>query len=266
MLATASLGRRVVVVLAGLRRRRCARPLRSNPRRRCCSRPTATSTTARASIRCRRCARSRRACPSLAAVVDRAVPQRRARPRRSTQRAAVRRVARGPRRAPLRARSVRRSALHSLFVGHDGRAEVHRARRRRHSAAAPQGARAAHGHPPRRRRVLFHDLRLDDVELARVGARVGRDARTLRRRPAASGSRRSVAPCRARARRRLRHEREISECAREVRLRAPVTARRSPRCARFCRPARRSRPRASTTCIAASKPTCSSRRSRAART
>ena len=142
-------------------------------RRRCCSRPTATSTTARASTRCRRVRAVAARLPELAAVVIVPYRERRSPTSRAAERARCSAsCSLDARRAPLRARRVRRSALHSLFVGHDGRAEVHRARRRRHAAAAPQGARAAHGHPPRRRRVLLHDLRLDDVELARVGARV----------------------------------------------------------------------------------------------
>ena len=62
---------------------------------------------------------------------------------------------------------------------------------------------------PRRRRVLLHDVRLDDVELARLGARVGRDARAVRRRTAPPRSRRPLAARGARERHRLRHEREV---------------------------------------------------------
>ncbi len=47
-------------------------------------------------------------------------------------------------RASLYARRILGPALHSLFVRHDRRAEVHRARRRRHAVAASQGARASH--------------------------------------------------------------------------------------------------------------------------
>ena len=48
-----------------------------------------------------------------------------------------------PRPLDLRAAALRPPALHPLFVGHDRRAEVHRALGRRHPAAAPQGAPAA---------------------------------------------------------------------------------------------------------------------------
>ena len=46
-------------------------------------------------------------------------------------------------------------------------------------AAAPQGTSAAHRRQARRPAVLLHDLRLDDVELARERARRGRDTRSL---------------------------------------------------------------------------------------
>ena len=42
----------------------------------------------------------------------------------------------------------------------------------RHAAPAREGAPAALRHPARRSRVLFHDARLDDVELAGLGARL----------------------------------------------------------------------------------------------
>ena len=65
--------------------------------------------------------------------------------------------------------------------GHHRGAEVHRARRRRHAAAAPEGAPAAHRPEARRPAVLLHHLRLDDVELAGLGAGHRRDAAALRR-------------------------------------------------------------------------------------
>ena len=81
----------------------------------------------------------------------------------------------------VRAVSVQSSALHPVFVRHDRRAEVHRARRRRHTAPASEGASAALRHPRRRSRLLFHDVRLDDVELARDCAGLERNAGALRR-------------------------------------------------------------------------------------
>ncbi len=147
--------------------------------------------------------------PTLRAVV--VVPYRRPRTghERDPGRDAVPAAAPAARRAHVHARRIRRSAVHSVLVRHHRRAEVHRARRRRHAAAAPQGARAAHRHLARRRRVLLHDDGLDDVELARVGARFRRDTRAVRRRAAASGPRRAVAARGTRAHQRVRHEREV---------------------------------------------------------
>ena len=81
----------------------------------------------------------------------------------------------------VRAPAVRPSALHPVFLGHDRRAQVHRARRRRHAAAAPEGASAPHRPQARRPAVLLHHLRLDDVELAGVGPRLRRHAAAVRR-------------------------------------------------------------------------------------
>ena len=82
-------------------------------------------------------------------------------------------------RARLRAAAFRASALHPVLLRHDRRAEMHRPFGRRHAAPAPQGAPPAFRHRRRRPRLLFHHLRLDDVELAGVGARLGRDAAAL---------------------------------------------------------------------------------------
>ena len=69
MLATASMGARLVVVLAGFRRRTPCSIASARSSRKCCSRPTATSTTARASIRCRSCATIAERLRDLRAVV-----------------------------------------------------------------------------------------------------------------------------------------------------------------------------------------------------
>ena len=90
--------------------------------------------------------------------------------------------------ATIRAPAIRPSALRALFERHDGRAEMHRARRRRHAVAASQGASAAHGREAGRSPLLLHDLRLDDVELARERARLRGDDRPLRRLAAPSGA------------------------------------------------------------------------------
>ena len=145
---------------------------------RACSSPsTATGTTA---SRCRSSTRWRRSssgCRPSSAWWS--CPYLQLRHRRGQRvPAAARRVDLGRvRRAVLpgpdrvRDAAVRPPALHPLLVGHHRRAEVHRARRRRHAAPAPQGAPAARRRAARRPAVLLHDLRLDDVELARCRAR-----------------------------------------------------------------------------------------------
>ena len=72
----------------------------------------------------------------------------------------------------VRAACVQSSRLHHVFIRHDRRAEMHRARRGRDAPATSQGAAAAMRSARRRSAVLFYHLRLDDVELARVGHRV----------------------------------------------------------------------------------------------
>ena len=85
---------------------------------------------------------------------------------------------------------VQPPALHPVLLGHHRRAEVHRARHRRHAAAAPEGAPAAQRREARRPPVLLHHAGLDDVELAGVGPRLGRDAAaaTTARRSSARGN------------------------------------------------------------------------------
>ena len=80
--------------------------------RRCCSRPTAISTTARASIRCRR-ARRRRAPARARGRRHRAVPRPTTRPARAAERDAVRRAARASARssATSPSHSTRRSTF-----------------------------------------------------------------------------------------------------------------------------------------------------------
>src|SRR5262245_13731163 len=58
---------------------------------------------------------------------------------------------------------------------------MHRARSRRHPAAAHEGAPAPRRFEARRSPFLFHDVRMDDVELARVGAGIARHHPALRR-------------------------------------------------------------------------------------
>ncbi len=116
--------------------------------RRCCSPPTAISTPARTSTRCEPIAavlaeadlgRARGGDPLRAPAAAARAPRRRGRARHAV--AGVRHARRA---AQLRAAAVRPPALHPVFLRHHRRAEVHRARRRRHAAAAPEGTPAAH--------------------------------------------------------------------------------------------------------------------------
>ena len=93
------------------------------------------------------------------------VARRAARGRRCAR---LHRALRARRRSPFRAHAVQPSALHPVLERHHGRAQVHRARRGRRAAHAPEGAPAALRREAGRPRVLLHDLRLDDVELAGV--------------------------------------------------------------------------------------------------
>ena len=68
--------------------------------------------------------------------------------------------------------ALRPSALHPVLVRHDRHPEMHRPLGRRHAAAARQGTHAPCRHRPGRPRLLLHHLRLDDVELAGLGARL----------------------------------------------------------------------------------------------
>ena len=76
----------------------------------------------------------------------------------------------GPR---VRAVAVRSSALHLVFIGNDGPAQVHRAHGRRRADPTPKRTRAALRPASRGRVDLLHHMRLDDVELAgeRPGSR-----------------------------------------------------------------------------------------------
>ena len=144
--------------------------------------------------------------------------------------------------------AVRPSALHPVFVRHDRRAEMHRARRRRHAAAAPEGASCCTRDIKRGDRVFYFTtcgwmmwnwlvsglasarrccsttarpsiptatslFDLADDERHDAVRHLARSTSTRSRRPASSRARRTT----------------------------------SPRCARSSRPARRSRRRASTT-------------------
>ena len=176
MLATTSHRRRLVVLLARFRRAgvldrfgqiepKCSSPCdgywyagKASAGRSTSSQAIAAATADASASRGRRLSRARRkpsptALPS-AATLD-GVSSRRSPPRRRDS-----------------------SALpfdHPLYilylVGHDRRAQMHRPWRRRHAAPAPQGTPAALRRARRRPALLLHDLRLDDVELAGLGAR-----------------------------------------------------------------------------------------------
>ena len=87
----------------------------------------------------------------------------------------VGRVARASNSLDLRATSLRPPAVHPVFLRYDGFAQGHRPPRGRRAAQAPLGTAVTLRHQTRRPGVLLFDLRLDDVELAGVGARSGRD-------------------------------------------------------------------------------------------
>jgi len=138
--------------------------------------------------------------------------------RRPAAGAVLRRLRRAaPRRDPaaVRAPAVQPSALRDVFVGHDRRAQMHRARRRRHAAAAPEGTQAARRREGRRQALLLHDLRLDDVELARLRTCRRRDADALRRQPLRRRGPHPVGLRRARAHHAFRHVGEIHRDARK---------------------------------------------------
>ncbi len=113
--------------------------------------------------------------------------------------------------------AVRAPSLHPLFVGHHRRAEVHRAHGRRRAAAASEGTPAARRREARRPDVLFHDLRVDDVELAGLGAGLRRDAAAVRRVAVHRAGPHPVEVRRARADDALRHVGEVHRCAEEDR-------------------------------------------------
>ena len=119
----------------------------------------------------------------------------------------------------------RHPALHSLFVRHDRHSEMHRAFGGRRADPADEGAPASLRFARGRAAFLLHHARLDDVELARRGAGVRRDARALRRLALPSQRQRLV---RLRGCRPDRHVRHIGEmdrlrsrrraCARATRI------------------------------------------------
>ncbi len=136
--------RGLVVVLAGLRRAGRRRPLRPDRAERALRLRRLLATPARPTT----CASARRGArvaavrPTLRGDGE---PRSAAGARGSARRDALERVHRSLRAGTdrVRAAALRSPALHPLLLGHDRRAQVHRPRRRRHAAPAPQGASAA---------------------------------------------------------------------------------------------------------------------------
>ena len=213
-------------------------------RRRCSSRSTATSTTASsstascASARSPRCSR-RSPRPSCSPYVD-DDPDLGGVPGAVLWDAWLAPYER--RRRRVRAAALRPPAVRPLLVGHDGPAEVHRAPRRRRPAEASRRAPAPVRRPTRRPRLLLHDDRLDDVELARVGARERGDARAVRRLPGARRGHGAVGSRRRARRHAVRHVGEVPRLVRQARAAPDRHARPRRRCARSRRPVRRSSP------------------------
>ncbi len=151
----------------------------------------------------------------------------------------------------VRAAAVRPSPVHPLFVRHDGRAEVHRPWRRRHAAAALEGAPAARRPQAGRPAVLFHDVRLDDVELARVRPRrrARRCCSTTGRRSSTAARCCGISPMPSGSRTSARRPSTSITRRRSASFRARISRSRTSR--RCSRRAARSRPRASTTSTSA---------------
>ena len=209
MLADLLAGRHLVVLLARLRRLGRARPLRPD-------RAQGADLGRRLPL-CRQAHRHPRAAgrdrggpAGPRARRDRALPRSgcRSGPGAGRRDAGGLRAAQ-PRHAHLRPASLRPPALRALLLGHDRQAQGHRPRPGRHAAPAPQGAPPAHRHPAGRAALLLHDLRLDDVELAGLGAGLRGDARALRRLALPSRPRDALEDGRGGAGRRLRHQRQI---------------------------------------------------------
>ena len=206
MLADDEPRRDLVFVLAGFRRERRARPLRADHAEGAVRGRRLSLRRQDASTACRPCARSSEKIASIERVV--LVPYSNAQPALDTidDTVAFADFGSAAAQAVVRAAAVRSSGLHPVFLRHDRRAEVHRARRRRRAAAADEGTHAALGHGAGRSLLLFHDLRLGDVERARERPRDRRDHRAVRRRTVAAGSAHAVAHGARRAHHDLRHQ------------------------------------------------------------
>ena len=112
------------------------------------------------------------------------------------------RVPGGGRRAGVRPAAVRPPAVGALQLGHHRAAQGDRARPGRHPARAPEEDAPARGRAEGRPRVLVHHHRLDDVELPGRRAAHRRRDRPVRRQPGPPRPERAVGPGRARPGRR----------------------------------------------------------------
>ena len=179
--------RRLVVLLARLRRRQRHRPLRPDRaqgplrRRRLPLRRQATSTAATSSPTLQA------EMPTLRAHRRPPLPRPRPRPLAAARRDRLGRAdrRRRGRRARLRAGPLRPPALGPLLLRHDRPAEGDRPGPGRHPARAPEEAPPPRRPPPRRPPLLVHHHRLDDVELPRLRpADRGRDRHSTTATPA----------------------------------------------------------------------------------
>ncbi len=157
-LGSAADRRRVVLVLAGLRRPGRAGSIRSDRaegprvRRRLRLRRQDGTTASCASGDCARAAQR----PARGRGAARRFTAGDCEPRSRRACGTSSWIPRSGHDVPFERFAVRSPALHPVLLGHDRRAEVHRARRRRHADSAPEGASAALRHPGRRPRVLLH--------------------------------------------------------------------------------------------------------------
>ena len=262
MLAAATPRRRLVVVLAGLRRRRRARPLRADRAEGAVrggrlllqrqEHRLAASSSARSPRGCRAARESSwsriwTARPTLRGAAERGCcsPTCSTPRRDSSSSSRCRSTIRSTSSIPSGTTGVPKCIVH----GAGGTLLQHL-----------QGARAAHRRPAGRPRLLLHHLRLDDVELARVGARVGRDARALRRLAVPSRPARALATRRARADHDLRHlARKFIDALEKAGLAPRATRTTSARCAAMLSTGSPLAPESFDYVYdAASRPTCSS--------
>ncbi len=184
-LATRQPRRRLVVVLARFRRRRRRRPLRPDRTEGALRRRRLSSTPASASTRLPRL-KAIAAAPAVGrADRRRPLPRRRPGPRRPANGGGVAPMSLGAFAPAGELAFARLPFDHPLYIlyssGTTGVPKCIVHSRRRHAAPAPQGAPAALRRRRRRPRLLLHHLRLDDVELAGVGAGVRGDAAAVRR-------------------------------------------------------------------------------------